>query len=448
MSASRGSVVPSAAGLGAVVLLAGAESCLLFLLTAALAGGPVRAPAPWLWLWAVGLAAYVAPRLAPEWRVQIAIAGYLASIGVSLALAPGASAEPALLVVALLAIWWWQATRGGLGLRMVERTFRSAPIWVALLAVLGMFLWPRLGEGGAAAGAFLLHAAASLALAYGALLLARWAQTASPGGVSLGRSVWGGVAPVALALVAALALASVLFGRTELFAGAIAVIEGVLNAVLGGLVAFVRWLVELLFGGSTGASSPAPRTEPRDASEGPISAWAPPAWLVWLVRLSSAALVLFLLLRYTPIRRVSKRRARPRTGQDSVWSPGELRAELGAMVGRLGRRFRRRGADPLARLLRDPVWRHTAEVRRAYRDTERRFGGAGRARAPSATPDEHAHAQGEPDLEALAGVYDEARYGTHPLSPDAAERARALERELARRGVDVKRGDDVLRGHG
>lgn len=447
------------------LLLTGAETSLLYLLTAELTGAFSRAPLPWPYLWAAGLVAFLLPRAlhgAPSWlyvpSIVFAVAastalcaylsgysdqrfwspGWLQDAAGSLAAQPNHALHSVpLLALTLLALWWRQLSRETPGSDAAGTLFRLGPIPVAALALTGLLGW---GTGGPEAGLLTQYIAAFFVLCLLALAYTRWMETPERGAGRLASlAVWmsSSLLPVLIALGVTTVVTALVFGTvapalTAAGRAGLTVIVWVLVAVTAalGVIVFViiwglRWLYHALFGGVAAPYRPPQAAEAdRRLREALANGLHLPPAVFWTLLLVAALLALYLLTRYRP-RRESL--AGTPVTRESVWVRPDLRAGLGSLYRRIQKRLPTHEQDPLQAMLADPEWRHTAEVRRAYRDVEGLYGRAGRRRLPHQTVREHSQTEPSDALSELASMYETARYSARPARAEEARRAISLQ---------------------
>lgn len=448
-----------------VLLLTGAETGLLYLLSAEMAGSFARAPLGWAGLWALGMTAFFVPRalnglrplaytllLATAITFTLILVVYLSSYthrapwdaGWILDALNAAILRPStalrsvpLLIVTVIIVWWRQIYRETPGSEAAEFLFRLSPVAVLVLVIGGIAAW---GPGGAEIGTLAWRIAASFLLTLLALAYGRWMETPKRGpGARSTLFGWLGSAmlPILLAAGLTIGLSALLFGTVS------PVLSFLVNAVLGivlllfvaasTVLTWLAWaLAQLVRALLETFNLPSFRLRERPASvedteetrrELAERALQLPEWATWTAVLLVALLVLWALTRYGPRRDTV---SGPAVVRESVWEPPEVGKSLRGLLGM----FRYRSGDPLKDLLHDPTWRHTAEVRRAYRDVQHLYARHGRGRPPAQTAREHANTQPSEALGELASVYQQARYSTKPAPPELARRAREL-RETA-----------------
>lgn len=442
------------------VLLTGAETALLHLLVAEIAGSWGKAPLGWAALWAVGLLAYFLPRALeglPSRAYALLLASVITATSLLAAYAAGyrgrafwdpswavdaaralmfidnaATRSIPLLAAALGALWWRQTHRETPGSEAAGAVFRLGPVPVAFLMLGALAAW---GVGRELETAT-LRVAAFFLLALLALACTRWLETPQrgPGGRSTLPS-WLGAStlPLLAAMLLTAGLSALLLGTAgpllDLAATALVSVAVLLVVAVSTVLVWVAWALSRLlllvlsifnvhpqFGRLPGTPAEAEGEDRVERVTGTIQA---SEWLLWVLLALAVLLVLYALTRYRPRREDMSGEAATR---ESIWE----RPHLGRGLRNLLRRMRPRDDDPLRALLRDPRWRHTAEVRRAYRDVQRLYARAGKGRDRSQTAREHASAQGAERLDELAAVYQRARYSTRPAPPEEAERARRL----------------------
>lgn len=450
-------------------LLAGAETALLYLLLAELGGSPRAAPMPWAVLWALALLAFFLPRALhgiPTALYSAAIT--LGVVSVSLlciyifcypgrgllstawirdagnALTGGentAERNVMLLLFTMGVLWWRQMARETPGSDAAGWLFRWGPVPVAALTVGGVGLW---GASSAEVGLMTGYITAFFVLNLLALAYTRWVETPGRSGgrvASLLNWLSASLVPILLAVAITSAVSGLLFGRVApvlalLGRAVLTVIAWVLTAVVT-VVGAVAWVVYMLVWtiihllGNTASERP---TQPqaaddtqREIQELLARAAVAPGWLMWALVFVLAVLALYGLTRLRP-RRESV--AGAAVIRESVWAPPDLGLGIRQLLSGIRRRLPGSSPDPLAPLLRDPTWRHTAEVRRAYREVQAMYGRAGRGRATSQTPTEHALTVESPELDELAAIYGQARYGAEPATESTAARAQMLRAAL------------------
>lgn len=458
-----------------VALLTGAETVLIYLLTAELTGAFDRAPLSWVHLWIVGLLAFFLPRTlhgsrGPIYPLGIAaavIAVSLFSIWVacypSWPLWGAAWVEDAIralsgepnaasrniptLVVTIFGLWWRQNARETPGSDAAGSVFRWGPVPVAVLCLLGIQVWgARSAEMRSVTG----YVAAFFLLCLLALAYARWNETPtrSAGRVtSLLTWMSASMLPVLLALAVTSALSALLFGKVApvlallgrgvltLLVGALVIAVTVAGLLAWAVVLLIRWVFSL-FSGTMLPPSPAPGTDEsrRQLQELVQRYMEVPPVVLWTGLGLATLLAVYALTRLRPRRESTAGAAVIR---ESVWEAPDPRAALRSLVKTFTRRLPTRAQDPLAALLADPTWKHTGEVRHAYRDVQASYARAGRGRVGSQTPREHAKAHGAPELAELAAIYGQVRYSTRPASESLARRAKELRDSL----VQGRHGD-------
>lgn len=456
-----------------VVLLTGAETALLHLLTAEVAGSFERAPMGWGWLWALGVVAFSLPRvlhgaglerlyplllgLAIVASVLLAVHNYgypavalwdaaWLSDAASAAVKRGGGTDRNVLlaVVTVLVVWWRQVRRETPSSDEASALFGIGPLAVAGLMVLALFTWGITGERIQAAA---WNVAAFFALALLALAYTRWIETpqrSTGGRAAIASWVGSTTGPLVVAVAVTIALSGLIFGT---FGPVVSVLAGMLSTVVLFIIVLIvtvlQWLTyaaaALLSGVLSAFNIRVPAARPptppstteatqRDMAERLAQG---PDWTVWLFALLVAILVLWLLARMRPRYR---RKGEGIVARESVWERPHLGGKLRALL----RRRPARAEDPLRALAADPAWRHTVEVRRAYRDVQHLYEQEGRGRPPAQTPSEHAAAHPTGSLAELAALYNQARYSTRPAPAELADRARALRRAIR----------DGLRGQG
>ena len=448
-----------------VILLTGAETSLLHLLTALLAGSPQMAPLGWIWLWLLGLVAFLLPRALSGTHPTVYVLTIATAILVTCALAAHATSfssvsplDPtwiraawqalvpdggaalggtSLAIVAVLVLWWRQIGRETPGTDAAGAVFRWGPLLVAVLTLAGLAQWQ-----GMVGGVSLLttRIAMFFLLTLLALGYTQWIETPLRAGSGRLGSVVGWLTtsalPLLLAAVVAVALSALLFGTVAPMARVLA--DVVAAIVFLGIVAVttalraltlpLAWIIAALL--SLLPDMPFRRPPPpnpdqnadalRDAIQRRIL--DVPDWVVWSVSLGALLLVLYVLTRYRP-RRESL--AGVPVARESVWEPPDLRRGLRDLLRRPVREH-----DPLDEMLRDPTWQYTAQVRRAYRDAAALLEEHGRGREAAQTAQEHAHSQRLSAYRELTAVYARARYSTVPAPPDLARRAMDLRNVL------------------
>lgn len=455
-----------------VALLTAAETALLHAATGIIAGSIADAPLDWGTLWLLGLLAYAVPHAlsvvpgpARAGLLTLAIVAtalaslYLAAYPHRAPLDPRWMGDAAfslvfggydarrsvgLTVAAVGILWWRQLAREAHGVGAAEWVFRWGPLPVGLVLAGALGRWgarsPEIGAVASRVVAFFVFVL--LALAY-----ARWIEAPASGEgarSALPRWILAIMAPLLLAEVVAAVVSLALFGRID-------PAQGILLGLLGNLILFVLWGFSAVVTGIAAAVSAVfrwllsltgARLEPGAPAPPRASGMRPRAGRVneeFFQTFPNVVLVLTALgLCIIGIWALARYRARREgTGGAAVTrEPIAERPDLAAGLRRLLRGFRRAGEDPLHALGRDPRWRHTAEVRRAYRDAQGVYARAGRARTPSQTAGEHAGAQGSPPLTELTALYDDARYSTVPAPEPRARRARELEERIeAERGA-------------
>lgn len=458
-----------------VILLTGAETSLLHLLTALLAGSPHTAPLGWLWLWVLGLVAFLLPRALSGTSPTVYVLTIAAAILLTCSLAVHASSfsgvsslDPTwiraawqalvsdggatlggtpLAIVAVLGLWWRQIGRETPGTDAAGAVFRWGPLLVAVLTFAGLAQWQ-----GTAGGVSLLttRTAIFFLLTLLALGYTQWIETPLRAGSGRLGSVVGwlttSVLPLLLAAVVAVVLSALLFGTLAPAARVIADVVAaivflgivVVSTALRALTWPLAWLIAAIL--SLLPDIPFRRPPPPNPDEN-ADAWRDaiqqrmlevPDWIVWSVSLGALLLVLYVLSRYRP-RRESL--AGVPVARESVWELPDLRRGLRDLLRRPVREH-----DPLDEMLRDPTWQHTAQVRRAYRDAAALLEEHGRGREAAQTAQEHARSQRSAAYRELAAVYAQARYSTIPAPPDMARRAMDLRNLLV---AELKR-DNAL----
>ncbi|MDP9379119.1 MAG: DUF4129 domain-containing protein [Chloroflexota bacterium] len=450
------------------VLLTGAETALLHVLLAEIAGSFGASPLGWASLWALGLLAFFLPRALhglPS-RLYTFLVGTTIALTVLLgvyvtsypnqplwsadwlvdALTPAAFrpssalSNPFLVALTLLGIWWRQMVRETPGSDAAQATFEWGAVPVAGLLIAGLAIWGT----GPQLQIVIWRIAAFFILTLFVLAYTRWIET--PQRASGGRSAlsaWLGAStlPVGVAVLLTLGLSALLFGTVapliDLATRAVLSVVVLITLGVARVLTFLGWvlawlldqairLLRSIFPG-LGVRPREVTLEPdqadrirREVSEGLVSL---PDWLVWAVVLLAGLLAVYALTRLRP-RRESM--AGVPVSRESVWERPDIGAGLRGLLGRL----RRRGDDPLRALMHDPAWRHTAEVRRVYRDVQETYAREGRGREPSQTAWEHAASQPSPALAELASIYQEVRYSTRPAPPELARRARELRAQV------------------
>ncbi len=453
----------------AITLLTGAETSLLYCLLALLAGGFLEAPLAWGWLWLLGLVAFFLPRMMsdlPQRSYAVAVAasaclttlvavhhaGYPMepswgtgwvedAVRSASGLSSRSSVSILLVILAGIAVWWRQVARETPGSDAVGTTFRLGPVPVTGLMVLGVASWGTDGPD-------IARLAWQVAYFFGLCLLAlahvRWSETPrrdSHALACLARWLTTSMGPLLLSLAAAFVISSLLFGRIApllavLLRGAGTLVGWILLAfawalgLLAWLVANLLWLIyqalRLDEAGNRPESAP---DQTERILEALRSQQGAPRPYFWVLLLLVVAVSLWAIVRYRPRREST---AGSPISRESVWERPDLAAGLGAALSRLRRRLPAFNPDPLRALLSDPVWRHTGEVRKAYRDTARRYEHEGIGRPSAQTAKEHAEANTSLALRELTALYEQARYSTRPVSADAARRADALRDAIAR----------------
>lgn len=460
-------------------LLIGAETSLIHLLSAVLGGSPDAAPLGWPLLWAVGLAAFLLPRLlerAPSLAYVAALGGavlaaLLLSIKVSafpdrslwdagwiwdaaraFAFVPsGARHSVYFLVVVLLAVWAWEGRRETPRLDTAGKLFRLGPIPVTVLLLGGLARWGALGPE---LGVLVRSLVTFFLLCLLALAYSQWVETTLHSSNRAGATAgWASASllPLLLVIGGTVLASALLFGRSVSFLEVLGTVLGyaVLIAALvvravGLIVAYlllpavfvVDWIRERLEG-LRGEGGPR-RSRPDSGGGGLLDRlrrgeWDAPPLLSWVLLALGVALALYLITRYRPRRRRPDARSVVR---ESIWEPPDVLGGLDALLKRLRGRFAREH-DPLRALLADPRWKHTARVRLAYRDVQRLYERAGSGRPPSDTAHEHARTQDSRPLDELTDLYEQARYGTLPASESLADRAERVRTDVE---ADVGRG--------
>ncbi len=451
-----------------ITLLTGSETSLLYCLMALLAGGFSQAPLAWGWLWLLGLVAFFLPRVMSDLSQRPYAAAVAASACLSTLVAvhhAGYPMEPfwstgwvedavrsasglssrssvsiLLVILAGIAVWWRQVARETPGSDAVGTTFRLGPVPVTALMVLGVASWGTDGPD-------IARLAWQVAYFFGLCLLAlahvRWSETPrrdSRAISSLARWLSTSMGPLLLSLAAAFVISSLLFGRiapvlTVLLRGAGTLVSWILLAfawalgLLAWLVANLLWLIyqalRLNEAGNRPESAP---DQTERILEVLRSQQGTPRPYFWVLLLLVVAVSLWAIARYRPRREST---AGSPISRESVWERPDLTAGLSAVLSRLQRSLPAFNPDPLRVLLADPVWRHTGEVRKAYRDTARLYDHAGIGRPSAHTAKEHAEANASAALRELTALYEQARYSTRPVSADAAQRADALRHAIA-----------------
>lgn len=448
------------------VLVTGAETSLLYLLTAVLVRSPTQAPAPWMWLWAAGLVAYFLPRRvggvgSPLNRGVIATAillttlfsvyrfcfpeqplwsaGWIAGTARDLTGGESAAARSVpILVLALIGLWWRQLARLTPGSDTVEALFRSGSLPVAALAVAGAAQW-RTNDAWMRLLTWQIVAFFGLSL----LALAYTGYRSQPSEDAGRRTLfvrWVGASftPVLLALLVASIVSAVLFDSATpvvqaLVTGVFSIL-GVLVIVVGSLAGRVMTAVLSLVALILSALKLAERPSRLPPPVRPERKSGPPPAVVhrvhvddlinWLLLAIAVLVVVYLFNRYRPRRESESLRD---VGHESAWKRPDLKSGLSSLYGRVRGRLSHWGDDPLRAMLADPTWRYTAEIRRAYGHVQRLYTRAGHGRYQSQTAWEHAQTQTSEALLQLTAIYQEARYSTRPAPRALAARARDLE---------------------
>lgn len=443
-------------------LLTGAETLLLYLLSAELAGGTDRTPLSWPALWTLGLAAFFLPRSLSGARTVLYLGALGAVLVASTALAVHSAAYPhhpllssgwvrdaaralefratdaqrsvPLTVALAAAVWWRQTARETPGSDAAGAVFRAAPIPVLLLALIAAVRWGGSSPETALAVEYL---AAFFLLSLTALALARWVENPAAGASARSLLAWmtASVVPIVAAVAGAAVLSALLFrtaGRTaaSILEAALLGIGWVLVAVSTALatvvwavmyliVTVVRWL---------GIAHPAaPRRQAteetlRRLAELPRNNPRDPTALFWVLLTLLLLVLIYVFARYRPRRETLAGRGLVR---ESVWERPSLTGLTRSLQQRLTRLVASR-RDPLRQLLADPLWRYTAQVRMAYREALRRYTDGGAARHAGETPREHARRVGSESLLQLTLLYEQARYSGTPCTEDAASEAHTL----------------------
>ncbi len=440
----------------APALLLGAESALLYLLLVVVARSPALAPVSWLELWTLGCGALlflsVVENLSRGMRRALiglgALIAFLLAVHASayadrplldahwpvdsiraLVLLPsGADRSVPLLLGALLALWWRASVRRrDAGPESVEGLLHAAPLIVVVLAV-GMMA--SLGTSDGTVLYLARYILAFFLLGFLASAFAGLRDLRSAGIASLVTWLPSALLPFAvmLALVGVLGLA--LSGRGDEAISsardAVSAVASVAGAAAGLVAEAVLSLARLVLG--RGSPPDLEHRTLRHVSHGAggAAAGGGVSLLPWLFVLA-AAIVLFL---------VRRRYARPSTRgerRESAWRGPDLGGTVATLAHGIRRRVLSPKPDPLADLLLDPVWRHTADVRRTYRQVERSLEEDGESRDPGETVGEFAARHTSGSLRDLADLYQRARYSRKPSSPEDARRARELRVGIGRR---------------
>lgn len=452
-----------------VALLTGAETALLYLLTAELAGGFESAPLGWGWLWALGMVAFFAPRALreslPDRVHAAAMAGMIAATVLVAAWVADASgrapwdlswlADAArsllafddrmiLLLLAVLLVWWRQTQRLTPDSSAAEFLFGVGPFAVSALVMYGLAIWGIDGERIRDAA---LHVAAFFLLSLLALAYTQWLETPQrdAGGPALASWLGTSTLPIVGALVLTAVVSALIFGSGGPVMAAIqrvfATIAFVALAAVSAVLTFVAGIVAWIFAGLTSGSNRGPNNtrlpdlarNPTDPEQREILPRLVelPEWAGSLLGLLLVLLAVWALTRLRPGRDDAREAG---VAKESVWKRPDLGEKLRALL----RRRPARADDPLRALAADPAWRHTVEVRRVYRDVQHLYEREGQGRSPAQTPSEHATAHPSGPLAELAALYNQARYSTRPAPAELADRARALRRAVR----------DGLRGRG
>lgn len=444
-------------------LLTGAETALLYLLTAELVGSFGLAPLPWPALWLVGMFAFVLPRaLAGVKRSVVYTACIVAAIVLTVLVAVHTAAYPSyflwdsgwvvdfvrslaglpsaaernvwLVFVSIAAIWQRQVAREAPGSDAAGRLLRFGPAPAALLGVGSASLW---GARGPEAWLAAVYIGAFFVLCLLALAYIRWRETPERSASRRGAvALWisSSLAPIVAALLAASLFSALFFGGVAPVLAAVGrgvwtVVMWILLAVglVVGLVVWaaiiaLRWVVSLFVSGDGGRPPPPPQADDaqRRLDEAARTIGAVPTWVVWAAIALGVVLVLVLITRYRPRRETTLGNGVER---ESAWESPDVLAALGGL---LRRRSSRRRRDPLDDLLADARRRHTVTIRRAYRKAQRLYLRAGRGRTVDQTVGEHARREPSAALRELSALYEEARYGDAPADEAAARRATKL----------------------
>jgi hypothetical protein len=442
------------------VLLAGAETALASAALAEVVGSFDAAPLDWAWLWAVALLAFFLPRALhglPSGLYSVLVAAaaagsvllavharsypdaplwdpaWLADAVAPIAFRPTVAVrDPLLVALVVLAVWWRQMARETPGSEAAETIFRFGPAPVAAVLLGALAVW----GSGEELRAVTWRVAAFFLLTLLALACTRWIETPQrepSGWASLPAWLGATALPLGLAALLTVGLSALLFGTVGPVVAFLsrAVLSGIL-LVVSVMVAVVAWLVwalaqvlELVLRIFPGLGRFVPRRPyqppPGEAARREVSErlFAAPDWLLWVAVLLVGALALYALTRLRPRR---EGLAGPAVSRESAWERPDVRGGLRKLLNRA----RPRAEDPLRALLRDPTWKHTAEVRRAYREVQRMYARRGRARAASQTAREYAGSHPSAALDELTALYQEARYSTRPAPPELAQRAREL----------------------
>ncbi|MDQ3328374.1 MAG: hypothetical protein M3506_07620, partial [Chloroflexota bacterium] len=347
-----------------VVLLTGAETSLLHLLTALLAGSPDAAPLGWLWLWIMGLVAFFLPRslsgASPNvYVLTVALAVVLTCVLVThastysnvLLLDPSwASAAWSALVydrdtplrgfplaiAAALGLWWRQVGRETPGTDAAGTLFRWGPLMVAILAVAGVTQWQTTDTG---VSLLTIRIAMFFVLTLLALGFTQWIETPVRAGSGQLGSVAGWLTtsalPLLFAAIVAVVLSALLFGTiapvARFLAETAATIVFLAFVAIGAVLTAIAWPLAWLIAAILSFLPDIPFRRPQPPNpEQNANAWRDalrqrvlemPDWIVWSVALGALLLVLYVLTRYRP-RRESL--AGVPIARESVWEPPDL----------------------------------------------------------------------------------------------------------------------------
>lgn len=456
-------------------LLTGAETALLYLLSAELGGAPGRAPISWPALWALGLLAFFLPRalsgapstlyfgvLAPALVGTVLLVvhsaaypsqplfdtGWLSDAIYAVAFRPAEAERSVPLAVAMvLAVWWRQAVRETPGSDAVGAALQLGPVPVLLLALIGAGRW---GGSGSEMMLVVAYLAAFFLLTLLAAAYTRWAENPAREGNARALAAWlaAAVLPVVAVTVAAAAVASMLFRSAGSALGflldwvlfAVGWVLAAVSTVLATVVWAVLYLIVAVVR-SLGIGHPAPPQ--RRATEDPLrqlealrqNSPSEPAPFFWALLVLLLLVLIYILARYRPRRETLSGSGLVR---ESVWERPDLSLLARGLRDRL-RSLARGEHDPLRELLADPEWRYSAQVRAAYRDAQRSYSALGAARLACETPAEHAGRVGSGSMVQLVSLYEGARYSGRPARPEAAAEARALLRAVRTELQDAKK---------